>query len=309
MNLGAHMSIAGGIWKSLERGRETGCRVIQIFTKSSNQWRAAPLREGDVRAYHEACRETGVFPALAHDSYLINLGSPDGRLWNRSVTSFRVEMERAERLGIPHIVAHPGAHTGSGEKPAIRRIARAIRGLLRETRGWKVRVLLETTAGMGSSVGHRFGQLGEILDRIGHPDRTGVCLDTCHVFAAGYDWRTEDGYRAMWKEFDDEIGLGMLNAFHLNDCKGPAGCRVDRHEHIGKGRIGSAAFGRLMRDRRFRSLPMVLETPKDDGWDKRNLALLRRLRSMKPRPRLGGSGRGNWHRLQKRRTRFAKEAS
>jgi deoxyribonuclease-4 len=282
MNLGAHMSIAGGIWKSLERGKRMNCRVIQIFTKSSNQWKAGRLTKGDVRAFHEARQATGVVPAMAHDSYLINLGSPSAGLWKRSIAAFRLEMERAERLGIPYFVAHPGAHTGSGERAGIDRITKALRIILRETRGWKVNILLETTAGQGSSVGHRFEQLGEILQRVGHPERTGVCLDTCHVFAAGYDWRTKGGYKAMWDEFDSEIGLSMLKAFHLNDSKGPFGSRRDRHEHIGKGQIGSRAFGRLMRDPRFRSIPMVLETPKDgEGSDRRNLALLRRLRSSK----------------------------
>ncbi|MCZ6689644.1 MAG: deoxyribonuclease IV [Planctomycetota bacterium] len=282
MNLGAHMSIAGGIWKSLERGKEHNSRVIQVFTKSSNQWRAMPLTKDAVRAFHEARKATGVFPAMAHDSYLINLGSPQARLWKKSCSSLRIELQRAERLGIPYVVAHPGAHTGAGERFGLKRISMAIRSILRETSDWKVSLLLETTAGQGTSIGHRFEQLGEMLDRVGLPDRTGVCLDTCHVFAAGYDWRTQEGYEAMWDEFDQEIGLKMLKAFHLNDSKGKPGGRLDRHEHIGRGEIGSAAFGRLMRDKRFWSIPMVLETPKDEkDSDRRNLTLLRRLRSSK----------------------------
>ena len=287
MNLGAHMSIAGGIWKALERGQEENCRVIQVFTKSNNQWRAAKLTDEDCRLFRETSERLGVRAALAHDSYLINLASPDDALWKRSVASFRVELERAERLGIPWVVAHPGAHVGSGERAGIRRIARAVKQVLRETRGADVGVLLENTAGMGSSIGHAFGQLAELLRRIGRPERTGVCLDTQHAFAAGYDWRSEEGYDAMWAEFEDTVGLGALRGFHLNDSKAPAGGRLDRHEHIGRGKIGSAAFGRLMRDPRFHTIPMVLETPKDEGADRRNLALLRRLRSMRPR----GTGR------------------
>lgn len=282
MNLGAHMSISGGIWKSLERGKENRCHVIQVFTKSSNQWRAAKLSEEDVQTFHDTRRETGVSPEMAHDSYLINLGSPRANLWKKSVSSFRTELERAERLGIPNMVAHPGAHTGSGEKEGMAKIVKAIRQILKETDGWKVRVLLETTAGQGTTIGNRFDQLGEMLSRIGRPERTGVCLDTCHVFAAGYDWTTAEGYQAMWDEFDEEVGLSMLKAFHLNDSKGPLGGRLDRHEHIGKGQIGSGPFGRLMRDARFQSTPMVLETPKEEEEsDRTNLALLRRLRSSK----------------------------
>lgn len=280
MNLGAHMSIAGGAWKALERGKENNCRVIQVFTKSSNQWRAAHLSEEDVRTFRDVRKATGIDAAMAHNSYLINLGTPKKGLWKKSLSSFRVELERAERLGITYLVAHPGAHTGSGEKRGMRKIVEGLRTVLKETRGWKVGVLLETTAGQGTTIGHSFRQMGELLDRIGVPERTGVCLDTCHVFAAGYDWRTLEGYEAMWGEFDSEVGLGRLKGFHLNDSKGRLGGRLDRHEHIGKGQIGSRAFGRLMRDKRFHSIPMVLETPKDhEGADRRNLALLRRLRS------------------------------
>jgi deoxyribonuclease-4 len=279
MNLGAHMSISGGIWKALHRGKESNCHVIQIFVKSSNQWRAAPLRDEDIQAFEEARRKTRILPAMAHDSYLINLGSPEKDLWRKSIDSFRLEMERTERLGIPYLVIHPGAHVGSGEKAGIRRIVRALREILKGSRGGKVQVLLETTAGQGTTIGDRFEQLAEMIGRVGEPDRMGVCLDTCHVFAAGYDWRTEEGYDAMWDAFESALGLEVLKGFHLNDSKGDVGSRLDRHQHIGKGKIGSAPFGRLMRDPRFQSLPMVLETPKEGTWDRRNLALLRRLRS------------------------------
>lgn len=257
------MSIAGGAWKALERGKENNCRVIQVFTKSSNQWRAAHLSEEDVAAFHRARKTTGINPAMAHNSYLINLGSPSRPLWKKSLSSLRVELERAERLGITHLVAHPGAHTGSGEKRGTRKIVEGLRTVLKETRGWKVGVLLETTAGQGTTIGHRFDQMGEMLDRIDVPERTGVCLDTCHVFVAGYELRTEAGLGETVDAFHGAVGLDRLGLVHLNDSVGGLGSGRDRHEHLGLGEIGLGGL-RLVVNSRFGCVPMIMETPMDE---------------------------------------------
>jgi len=277
--LGAHMSIAGGVDRAIERGAMAGCDAIQMFNKSSNQWRAKPLDDAEVARFRAAMNETGIAPVVSHGCYLINLASPDDALYERSIESFGGEMDRCERLGIPYLVTHPGSHVGSGEAAGIRRIARALTRLLRERPRARLRVLLETTAGQGSSIGHRFEELAEIIGRVDSPDRLGVCVDTCHVFAAGYDLRTRKSYAAVMSELDRAVGLGRVAAFHLNDCKKDLGCRVDRHEHIGKGFLGVDAFRWLMNDPRFDGVPMLLETPKgpDLAEDKVNLALLRSL--------------------------------
>ncbi|HET9482137.1 MAG TPA: deoxyribonuclease IV [Candidatus Polarisedimenticolia bacterium] len=302
--LGAHMSIAGGPDLAIRRGAQTGCDAIQMFTKSSNQWRARPLAGDEIDRFRVARLETGIAPVVAHDCYLINLASPDDALYRRSIDSFGEELDRCEALDIPFLVAHPGAHVGAGEDFAIDRIASAVNGLLRSRPGHRVKVLLETTAGQGTSVGHRFEHLRAILDRLESADRAGVCLDTCHVFAAGYDLRTRKSYDAVMAEFDRIVGLEKIQAFHLNDCKKDLGCRVDRHEHLGRGFLGEDAFRWLMRDPRFDGIPMLLETPKgpDGAEDLVNLALLRRLqdagkgaaagpRGSRKRTRAGGTRR------------------
>lgn len=278
--LGAHMSIAGGVDLAPLRGQEVGCQTIQLFTKSSNQWRARPLPPEEIERYRANLQAYGIAPAVAHDSYLINLASTDPDLHQKSMASFLEELERAEALGIPYLVTHPGAHVGAGEEAGLRQAANNIRELLKQTKGYRVQVVLETTAGQGTSLGHRFEQLAALLDQIGLPERTGVCLDTCHVFAAGYDIRTPDGYAGALRAFDRIVGISQLKVIHLNDSKKELGCRVDRHEHIGKGAIGPGAFRCLLTDPRLRGLPMILETPKDDDFvaaDRRNLETLRRL--------------------------------
>ena len=277
--LGAHMSIAGGVDLAVGRGAQVGCDAIQMFTKSSNQWRAKPLSADEVARFASARREKGISRVVAHDCYLINMASPDDALYARSMDSFGEELDRCEILGIPYLVAHPGSHVGSGEQAGISRIVSALDKLLAQRPAHKVQVLLETTAGQGHSVGHRFEHLREILERMKQGDRAGVCIDTCHVFAAGYDLRTEKGYHQVMEEFDRVVGLGRVRAFHLNDCKKDLGCRVDRHEHIGKGYLGVDAFRWLMNDPRFEDVPMLLETPKGDDCaeDRVNLALLRSL--------------------------------
>ena len=277
--LGAHMSIAGGLDRAAERGRSIGCNTIQIFTKSNNQWRAKPLTDEQVERFHQSQDESGIAPIIAHDCYLINLASPDREKYQKSFRAFLEEMQRAERLGLPYLVMHPGAHLGSGESRGLRKIALALNRLHQKTPGYRLIVLLETTAGQGTGLGYRFEHLAEIIEGVEQPERLGVCFDTCHVFAAGYDIRTPTGYREVMQEFDRTIGLERLQVFHLNDSKKPLGSRVDRHEHIGKGHIGLETFRMILQDQRFRNVPKILETPKgrDLAEDRMNLKRLRQL--------------------------------
>jgi deoxyribonuclease-4 len=279
--IGAHMSISGGVELAPLRGRDVGCACIQIFTKSNMQWAARPLAEKEIAAFKLNCARTGIAPVVAHNSYLINLGAPDAALAKKSFDSFLMELERCRALGLPAIIAHPGSHTGAGEAEGLRRIGNAVNELIERTSGSPVRLLLETTAGQGSNLGYRFEQLAEIMEGVREKSRVGVCLDTCHVFAAGYDIRTEDGYRRTMEEFDKVVGLKKLQAFHLNDAKGELGSKLDRHEQIGYGRLGKEPFRLLLRDERFAAIPKVLETPKGMKgkleWDVINLRLLRQL--------------------------------
>ena len=276
--VGAHMSIAGGIHRAFERGRQVRCRTIQIFLKSSNQWKAKPLTEEDQLLFQQAQTSSRISPVVAHDSYLINLASPDRALRQKSLDAFIEEMNRANFLGVPYLNLHPGAHMGGGISEGTARVATALREALNTVEP-PVILLLENTAGQGSSLGSRFEELAAIMENINIPNRVGVCLDTCHAFAAGYDLRTEDGYNTTMREFDRLIGLEKLLAFHVNDSRKDLGSRVDRHFHIGKGCIGLSAFRFLMNDCRFEKIPKILETPKGTGnrEDKRNLATLRSL--------------------------------
>ncbi len=275
---GAHMSIAGGIYKALERGRQVGCRTIQVFLKNSNQWRAKSLTEQDRILFKKAEESSGIFPVVAHDSYLINLASPNSHLYRKSLDAFMDEMKRANFLGIPYLVLHPGAHKGAGIQKGITRVAKALARALDLVEP-PVMVLLENTAGQGSSLGSRFEQLAAILEQIRNPERVGVCLDTCHAFAAGYDIRTEEGYGETIRKLDCLIGAEKIRAFHVNDSKKNLGSRIDRHCHIGEGFIGLEAFRFLVNDHRFVNVPKILETPKGAGdiEDKRNLAILHSL--------------------------------
>jgi deoxyribonuclease-4 len=278
--LGAHMPISGGIDLAPLRGKDVGCRAIQLFTKNSNQWRARPLASDEIERFQANLQSAGITRTAAHDSYLINLASTDPDLHRKSMRAFLEELERAEALGIPYLVTHPGAHMGAGEEAGLRRMGTSIQSVLKHTSGYRVQVVIETTAGQGTSLGHRFEQIAAILGRIGVPERTGVCLDTCHLFAAGYDIRTPGGYAAVMGEFDAIVGLSHLRVIHLNDSKKGLGSRVDRHEHIGKGEIGLDAFRCLVNDPRLGGVPMILETPKDGDFvaaDRANLSTLRRL--------------------------------
>src|SRR4051812_47053761 len=226
---GAHLSVAGGLYKAAEAARALECGTVQLFTKNASQWTGKPLAEDDVASFKKAVRAAKLKHVTAHDSYLINLAAPGDELWNRSIAAFADELDRAERLGIPYLVTHPGAHVGSGEEAGLKRIIAGLDEAARRCPGYKVTVLLETTAGMGTTLGHRFEHLAALLDGVREPERYGVCLDTCHVFAAGYDLTTPDGHAATFDAFDILIGLKRLKVFHLNDSVKPLGSRVDRH--------------------------------------------------------------------------------
>ncbi len=279
--LGAHQSIAGGYHRAVERAGACGCDCLHLFTKNNNQWAAKPITADEARRFHRALDTLGITHPLAHDAYLINLASPDPRLWRKSVDAFIEELHRAETLGIPYVVSHPGAYTSGSEQAGLRNVALALDEVHAQCRGLRVRCLLETTAGQGTALGWRFEQLAAILDGLREPDRLGFCFDTCHVFAAGYPLWPKKEYRATMRAFDRLLGLERINAFHLNDSRRELGSRIDRHEHIGRGRLGLEPFRLLLHDRRFRDVPMYLETPKGEengeDWDVRNLEVLRGL--------------------------------
>jgi deoxyribonuclease-4 len=283
--LGAHMSIAGGLERALERGHALGCFAVQIFVKNQRQWAAHPLGDEATRAFHAARRATAIPWVIAHASYLINLASPDPVAWTRAVDAFTDELERAEALGLGCVAIHPGSHLGAGVEGGVARAAKAVREVLRRTRGCQVRVALENTAGGGGTIGRTFAELGALLDRCGRGSRVGVCLDTCHLFAAGYDLRAPAGYTTALAECARRVGTERVLAFHLNDARAPLGSGLDRHEHIGRGALGLSPFRMLLADSRFRTVPKVLETPKDPEphADRRNLATLRRLREVSGR--------------------------
>jgi deoxyribonuclease-4 len=270
---------------------------VQIFTKNSNQWRAKPLSGDDVGRLREALERTGIRKPCAHSSYLINLASPDETLWQKSLDSFVVELQRAEALGLLGVVMHPGACVGSCEEDGLKQIVRAIDIALARTANAGVEIWLETTAGQGSCLGHRFEHLAAIITSVQDSSRIGVCVDTCHIFAAGYSVGTPKQYRATMDEFDRVVGLDRIRAFHLNDSKRELGSRVDRHAHIGEGCLGTKPFGYLLNDPRFADLPMYFETPKGErdgiNLDAMNLATLRALcrRSRSREPSRSRTGR------------------
>jgi deoxyribonuclease-4 len=280
---GAHLSIAGGYYKAVEAAARLGMTTCQIFTKNNNQWRARPITVPEADAFHRAVADAGSIPVVAHNAYLINLGSGAEQLRQKSIDAMVVEIERAGRLGIRYLVAHPGSHGGAGEAIGLERIGAALDEVFARTAGDDVVVALETTAGQGAALGYRFEHLAELIRRSSRPDRLAVCLDTCHIFAAGYSLSPNRRYRQTMHDFDRTIGLDRLAVLHLNDSKRPLGSRVDRHEHIGRGCIGEAAFGFIVNDRRLAHLPMIFETPKDTDpetgrdWDEVNLRTLRRL--------------------------------
>jgi deoxyribonuclease-4 len=277
-NLGAHMSIAGGLPNALDRAREAGASVVQIFLKNQVQWAGRALAADEVAEFERRRAATGIETVFAHATYLINLAAPDEAEWRRAVDAFTDELERAERLGLPFVVIHAGSHRGAGRPAGVARVVRAVDELHGRTAGYGVRIALENSAGGGHLLGARAGELGAILRAVRAPERLRVCLDTCHLFAAGHDIRTAARLGAVLRGFERALGPDRIVAFHLNDAKAPLGSGLDRHEHIGRGTIGPAAFRALLRHPRLGGLPMVLETPKEGGWDRKNLAVLRRLR-------------------------------
>ena len=299
--LGAHMSIAGGLDLAFARLSQVGGEALQMFLRNERRWQTPPLTQEVVARFREAHEESRHLPIAAHDSYLINLAAPDPLVQERSVAAFADELEAAEALGIPLLVTHPGSHLGQGVEAGLERFVQGMDRAIALSRMSSVVVLIETTAGQGTNLGSTFEEIAFILGRSRHGDRLGVCLDTCHCFAAGYDLRTPEVYEETVRRFERIIGLKRLKFFHLNDSKGGLGSRLDRHEHIGKGKIGLAGFQLVLKDVRFREHPMVLETPKgkDLKEDKKNLKVLRSLMSSEvgkgsrrkmPAPRRSTSG-------------------
>lgn len=279
MRFGAHMSVAGGCSKAFDRAEQAGCDSLQVFTKNSNQWKAKPLADEEIERWEKRRAETGVWPVVAHDSYLINLASPKDDLWEKSIEAFSVELQRCQQLGIRYLVTHPGSHTGSGEEAGLARVSEALNRLHSELPDVDVLTLLETTAGQGSNLGASFEHLATICEGVEDKSRVGYCLDTCHIFAGGYDFRTPETYDETMTRFDDLLGIENLHAIHLNDSKHELGSRRDRHEHIGEGFIGVEGFRQFVNDARLKDVPGLLETKKgeDLAEDIENLATLRGL--------------------------------
>lgn len=280
---GSHLSIAGGMHNALLKAEQLGCTTVQVFTKNQKQWKCSPLGDADICDWKGHCKRLSFKHTVSHDSYLINLASPDELMWRKSVELFIEEVSRCASLGIPYLVTHPGAHMGQGEEAGITRIVAAL-NVVMDTMGpaaKSVTVCLEATAGQGSSIGHRLEHLAEIISRVKTPKRFGVCLDTAHLFAAGYDFRGRK-YARFRKELDKTVGLSRVKVLHVNDSKKDLGSRVDRHEHIGRGLIGIDGFKPWVRDEAFADVPKILETEKgvdEQGrdWDAINLEVLRSL--------------------------------
>jgi deoxyribonuclease-4 len=278
---GSHLSIAGGYYKAADAAGALGLDTVQIFTKNNNQWNGKPLADEDVRLFKEAVARHNLRIPCSHDSYLINLASPDDVLWQKSLAAFIDELQRAEALSLAGVVMHPGSHLASTIDEGLARVIEGLDVSLAATAGCKIEVWVETTAGQGTNLGHRFEHLARLLEGVRDNSRIGVCVDTCHIFAAGYPIDTAAEYAATLDEFDRLIGVDRIRAFHLNDSQKPLGSRVDRHEHIGEGRLGVEPFRHVINDARFAGLPMYLETKKEDRdgelMDAVNLRTLRSL--------------------------------
>jgi deoxyribonuclease-4 len=273
------MSTAGGVWKALQRGAGIGCEIVQIFVKNNMQWFGRPCSSQDLTAYANEIAAAKFAAIFGHTGYLINLAAPSCANRDKSIQSLLQEISLATDLKLPFLVMHPGAHLGTGEKKGLRQVVQALDEIFRAIGSSPVRIALENTAGQGSCLGCELNHFAAIYDRVQHPERLGVCLDTCHLFAAGYDIRTPKGWNAVMREVDSLVGLEQIVAFHLNDSKTDLGSHVDRHAHIGQGKIGREGFRHIVNDPRFRKLPGCLETPKskDLHEDRKNLAVLRSL--------------------------------
>jgi deoxyribonuclease IV len=294
MRIGAHMSVAGGVSRAVERALLHGCEALQIFAKNASQWRGKPLDPAEVRLFRRRIDETGITPVVSHASYLINLATTFPVLREQSIAAFVDELDRAHALGLLGVVIHPGTCTAGTDADALRLIAEAIREAFAARPRRKTMVLLEHTAGQGRTLAYRFDHLAAIIEHLNGSPRIGVCLDTCHLVASGYDIVTESGYRDTFKQFDRLVGIDRLKVFHGNDSKKPCGSRVDRHEHVGQGCLGEEPFRRILHDRRFAGLPILIETEKSWGSEKagalvadpldvKNLETLRRLRGARVR--------------------------
>lgn len=276
---GSHMSASGGVDKSLARGEAIPVESLQLFSKNERQWIAKPLDPDVVERFRAEVERTGITKLVVHDSYLINLASPKPDILEKSIPAFTDELQRCDALGVPYLVTHPGAHTGSGVDAGIARFAQSLNEIFDAMPDSSTLTLLETTAGQGTTLGRSFEEIAAIIDQVEDKSRVGVCLDTCHIFAAGYDYRTPELYAAMIDHFDQTVGLDRLKVIHLNDSKNPLGSNEDRHDHIGAGEIGLEGFRQFVNDPRLDGLPGILETEKDDAGenDRRNIATLRGL--------------------------------
>jgi deoxyribonuclease IV len=282
--IGAHMSIAGGVYNAIEHGVNADCNAIQIFTKSNNQWKAKPLTDDEVGKFHTDKKAAGIDSVIAHTAYLINIASPKEDVYKKSVAALIEEIERCDLLGIDDLVLHPGSYLDTSEEEGIRKIVDTLNSIFNKTSTVKTRIALETTAGQGSNLGYKFEQLAKMIDGVENKNRVSVCLDTCHIFAAGYDIRDRKSYLATFRDFDKTIGLSYLKALHVNDSKKEFASKRDRHEHLGEGFIGPDAFKFIMQDKRLKDIPKLLETPKEqDGknYDIINLDILRKFHNEK----------------------------
>lgn len=279
MYLGAHMSVSGGLSTAFDRAHAIGINTMQVFTKNQNRWEQKPAPTEEIARWLASQAATGIEPVVSHAAYLLNLGTPDDALWEKSIHALVDELTRAEQLGIMGVVLHPGAHMGTGEDAGVARIIAGLDRAHEATVGYKTLTLIETTAGQGTALGYRFEQLQAMLGGVSAPERVGCCLDTCHIFAAGYDIRTPEAYAATMAEFDRLVGLERIKCFHFNDSKKGLGARVDRHDGIGTGLLGLPAFANILNDVRFTAVPMILETPKSEDMheDVENIAILRGL--------------------------------
>ena len=279
MKFGAHMSTSGGVWKALERGEGIGCEVVQIFVKNNMQWFAKPYAPDDAERFKTHLAKSKVRAVFGHAGYLINLAAPACDNRDKSIRSLTEEIRLADQLGVPFLVLHPGAHLGAGVEAGVANVVAALNGIFTDTRSSTVRIALENTAGQGTTLGHKLAELAAIFDGVERTERLGLCLDTAHFFAAGYDLREPAGWKSATDEVEKLMGLDQILAFHLNDSKTEFGSRVDRHAGIGQGKLGRAAFAHIVNDQRFANLPGCLETPKSDDLheDVENLAILRSL--------------------------------
>ena len=275
--IGAHQSIAGGIWKAIERAHGINTDTLQIFTKNSNRWRGKEISVSDVERYNALHKQYNIKSVIAHSAYLINLASDNNNTIKNSVTSLSDEIKNCEILNIPYLVMHPGSHKGSGVKNGIKRIVENLNSVFERTDESNVKILLETTAGQGNSVGHNLEHLHEIKEKVLYKERVGYCLDTCHLFAAGYDFRDMETYSVLREKIENTLGSENVKVIHLNDSKRELGSRVDRHEHIGKGKIGLQAFSFFINDTNFKNVSFIIETPKENNMDNVNITLLKNL--------------------------------